>query len=29
MSESVNSFGSQSTLKSGDRTYEIYRLERT
>src|SRR5580658_2852156 len=26
MSESVNSFGSQSTLKSGDRTYEIYRL---
>ena len=26
MSEPVNSFGSQSTLKSGDRTYEIYRL---
>src|SRR5277367_2216395 len=26
MSESVNSFGSRSTLKSGDRTYEIYRL---
>ncbi len=26
MSKSVNSFGSQSTLKSGDRTYEIYRL---
>ncbi len=26
MSESVNSFGSQSTLKSGDRTYQIYRL---
>ena len=26
MSESVNSFGSQFTLKSGDHTYEIYRL---
>ncbi len=26
MSESVNSFGSRSTLKSGDRTYEIYLL---
>ena len=26
MSESVNSFGSQLTLKSGDHTYEIYRL---
>jgi len=26
MSESVNSFSSQSTLKSGDRTYEIFRL---
>ncbi len=26
MSGSVNSFGSKSTLKSGDRTYEIYRL---
>jgi aconitate hydratase len=26
MSKSVNGFGSQSTLKSGDRTYEIYRL---
>jgi len=26
MSKSVNSFGSQSTLNSGDRTYEIYRL---
>ncbi|MGA9246212.1 MAG: aconitate hydratase AcnA [Silvibacterium sp.] len=26
MSKSVNSFGSQSSLKSGDRTYEIYRL---
>jgi aconitate hydratase len=26
MSEPVNSFGSQSTLESGDRTYEIYRL---
>src|SRR5271155_762864 len=26
MSESVNSFGSQSTLKCGDRAYEIYRL---
>jgi len=26
MSESINSFGSRSTLKSGDRTYEIYRL---
>ncbi|HEX3470434.1 MAG TPA: aconitate hydratase AcnA, partial [Silvibacterium sp.] len=26
MSKSVNSFSSQSTLKSGDRTYEIYRL---
>ena len=26
MSESVNSFASQSTLKSGNRTYEIYRL---
>jgi aconitate hydratase len=27
MSKSVNSFGSYSQLKSGDRTYEIYRLK--